>query len=118
MESTDVNDALGRVREALARVLDLYAKGAISIRDGSMERALLELARSLRSMEALVGPQEVVRRPYAGLSTEVELLSGLATALRLRMIQVGKVNVSGVEDFFKRLRDVVERLNSALSGGP
>ena len=92
MEPADVNDALGRVREALARVLDLYAKGAISIRDGSMERALLELARSLRPMEALVGPQEVVRRPYVGLSTEVELLSGLRETTEKRTVEASSLH--------------------------
>ncbi|MGC9210028.1 MAG: hypothetical protein ACP5FT_02015 [Acidilobus sp.] len=114
MEPQDIADALEKARRSLKKVESLYFSSPQSIRDGSLERALLELARSLKVVEEAMEAQRVIRRPFTGLSTEAELLSGLATALRLRMIQVGRINVSGVGDFLRRVEDLLRRAREEL----
>ncbi|MGC9071419.1 MAG: hypothetical protein ACP5HK_01790 [Acidilobus sp.] len=114
MEPQDVPEAVERARRLLNEVIRLSAGCPQTIRDGSIERALLDLSRSLRVVEEALGPRDVVRRPFTGLSTEAELLGGLAMALRLRMIQLGRTNVSGVEDFIRRLEDLLRRASVQL----
>jgi hypothetical protein len=100
-----LEDALLRL---LSRVVELEGRAPESIADGSMEEALRELAEALRDREE--GGQQVVRRPYVGVSTEVRLLSEMALALRLRMLQTGRQNVSGLSYFYHRLDEVISSL--------
>ncbi len=106
-----------RVRSSLRRVYELYLRGPEAIRDGSMERALLDLSASLRRIEEALMSGEVVRRPFSGLSTEAGLLGGLAMAMRMRMTQLGRTDISGLEDFYRRLRDLLERASASVGQG-
>lgn len=117
MEPSELAEVIERARGSLRRVLDLYMRAPESVKDGSMERALLDLAASLRDLEDAMGGGWVVRRPFTGLSTEAQLLGGLAMALRMRMEQLGRTNVTGLEDFLRRVRELVDRASAGL-GGP
>ena len=114
MEPSELANALERARSSLRRVYELYSKGPDAIKDGSMERSLWELSSSLRLIEEALMRNDVVRRPYSGLSTEASLLGGLAMALRLRMIQLGRSDISGLEDFYRRLKDLLERASASI----
>ena len=109
--------ARGDLRAALARVTQLAARIPGSIRDGSLERALRDLSQELSRIELAQSQLQVVRRPYTGLSDEAKLLGDYAEALRLRMMQLNKDYVSGIEYFQRRLEDLLRRAEQLL-GGP
>lgn len=117
MEPSELAEALERARVSLRKVYELYSKGPDAIKDGSMEKSLRELSSSLRLIEEALMRSDVVRRPYSGLSTEASLLGGLAMALRLRMNQLGRTDISGLEDFYRRLRDLLERASVSIGRG-
>ncbi|MGC9112519.1 hypothetical protein [Acidilobus sp.] len=99
-----------RLSRALYKVVELEGRVPDSIADGSLEEALRELAETLSSLELSAREPQVVRRPYTGISTEVKLLSEMALALRLRMLQTGRHNVIGLNYFYHRLDQVISYL--------
>ena len=105
------------LRAALARVSQLAAMIPGSIKDGTLERALRDLSQELSRVETAQAQLQVVRRPYTGLSDEAKLLGDYAEALRLRMMQLNKDYVSGLEYFQRRLEDLLRRAERLL-GNP
>ncbi len=112
MEASELN-------EVLRRVIELRARAPQSIRDGSLERALRELSARVGALEftAQAGSWQVVRRPFSGLSSEAYLLSEMAMALRLRMEQVGRAEISGLSYFYRRLDKLIADLYKTYGAG-
>lgn len=105
------------VYRVLTYVVELESKIPDSIEDGSLERALRDLAEALSESSRPTSGLEVVRRPFSDISTEVRLLSEMAMALRLRMLQTGRKDVSGLGYFNRRLDQVIEYLAEGSRGG-
>ncbi len=90
-----------------------------SLADGSMESALREMSTYLASKGPIVSAGFTVYKPlYQGLKEEAVMLASLANALRLRMEQLGRKELSGVDYFKKRLEEFLRKVRASLGYNP
>ncbi len=101
--------------EIIVELEQLRLRVPESLAEGAMEEALNDAWNVFSRINYSYGP---VRRPYYGLGEEARLLSQLARALRLRMIHVKSMYITGVDYFNSRLDYFLEKARAALGYNP
>ena len=78
----------------------------------------MEAYEVFRAIEESLFRAQPVRKLYVGVSAEMELLSRLAMALRVRMHALNTVRVSGISYFNRKLDMAIYRAKSELGIDP
>jgi len=105
--------------ELVKEIENLSLRMPESLADGSMESALREMASYLNPVEPVKSNGFIVYTPlYQGLKDEAEMLANLAGALRLRMEQLGRNEVSGIDYFKKKLEEFLRKVRASLGHNP
>ncbi|MCE4604432.1 MAG: hypothetical protein F7B20_05660 [Aeropyrum sp.] len=107
-------------RRSLDLLGELRMKSPRSIYTGDMEEALEEGSEIFRIVEEGGGGRSnwyAVKRPYSAYYVELELLGRMSAALRMRMIELNKLYVSGLDYFHRRLDRAIARGYSLLGSG-
>ncbi|BAN90063.1 hypothetical protein [Aeropyrum camini] len=97
-------------KRVLEDIGELRLHSPKTIYTGDMEKALEEGSEVFKLIEK--GGERgwyAVRRPYSGVNVEFYLLSRMSAALRLRMLELNKLYVSGLDYFHRRLDSAVSR---------
>lgn len=90
-----------------------------SIADGSMESALREMASYLSPAGPVKSAGFVVYMPlYQSLKDEADMLANLAGALRLRMEQLGRTEITGIDYFERKLEEFLKKVRAGLGFNP
>jgi len=103
-------NSLTGVEEIWQAILYLYRQRLNvpeSIYFGGLEEALLELRDLVVDLDQ--APQ-LIRRPYSGIATEIELLIKLSRAIRYRMEANNTINVTGIDYLINRIDGLISRL--------
>ncbi|BAA79890.1 hypothetical protein APE_0906 [Aeropyrum pernix K1] len=102
-------------KRVLEDIGELRLHSPKTIYTGDMEEALEEGSEVFRLIESGGNPGwYAVRRPYSGVNIEFYLLSRMSAALRLRMMELNKLYVTGLDYFHKRLDSAVSRAYSLV----
>ena len=101
---------------ALERIVRERSRSPYSIYTGDMEEALAEGSEAFRGLEERPLGWYAVRRLYTGVHVELHLLGKMASALRIRMHELNRIHITGVDYFHWRLDRAVDRANTFLSG--
>ncbi|MEB3760146.1 MAG: hypothetical protein GSR81_04785 [Desulfurococcales archaeon] len=78
-----------------------------SIYFGGLEEALLEIRELVEDLDRT--PQ-LIKRPYSGVTTEIDLLIKLSRAIRYRMEKNNTLYVTGIDYLVNRIDGLISRL--------
>ena len=78
-----------------------------SIYFGGLEEALLEIRYLVEDLDRV--PQ-LIKRPYTGITTEIDLLIKLSRAIRYRMEKNNTLNVTGIDYLVNRIDGLISKL--------